>query len=1250
MFRTLCTKVLCLLAVTAVPAQVGRLDLHASVDPQPDFLIDPASPAVMSPDGRFVFLVSPGVVATFDSAVVSARLRPGGAQIVSRIGQGTTRIEQLALSRDGGRLAAVGSSGTAIFFDVDPLTGALQELGSFSQAANVSADHQPIFNAEGTALHWGDSNAPGRLRVLDADPAGGIDTTPLQEITLGSDLEAFRMALSEDGGTLVVAAANRVASAADSLIVYDVAPSTGLLSEWVRYEPGRDLGWGPSTNPVVSADGLVGHVIDVVAEQVIQLDLSTSLTVLEISQSATPPLPMTLAQSGKGNALLCVAPSAVGIFGFDTTGDLVSRGVFAPAGVTFAAENNAVLNDSGTLGFIASNASDRIFTFHTADGNAASPRQSSMATLSGPTAIASGFNFRRLLVNAADADQALAYTVEPLEPHLILTTELTGVGTSYDLSHRIVVDPLGQYAHATSLDPFLTTDVLASGPQSTPVLSREPYGGGEVVMSADGQVLAAGAMSSVSIYTDPLAGAPSGIFDPGMGFFGGARMAISADGSRLYVPNSSIYQIHVVDTARTGTFSDTVQTVSVGGSVGSVVLSADGSRLAHLPPGSTDLVMYDVSTTDGTLSNERLLTPVSNLHNIEDAVYLEASPRVIVGDGGGYLHLFDLASGSELDNIQIGTGYVGTMTPVPHSDLVLVLSPFDQTATVVEALADNTLVELGRLQYLTLDQSSRAVVTPDGMLGVIPNASPSAGAGVHLMEIWRPGPTTSALDFDETGTTGQVAIGGGGTHAASIDTLNDRVVIHRIARGAPPRLTRAVLLEDEASTDGIGQEGEILLLSFSRAVLPRVGAVDPYDFHLPGGGDLGSTAQLMPGPSDSNQATIVLGSEPNIDATDTTHGIDIGAAASKDLFPALFDLVPAIDLGQENIDDAGIDIEQQLGTQTTPITAPSGGAVTLPAGPAYAFTGHRFDVPANALRADANFTLGPPPLSYFGAGLSNAVALSTDAADPLGLFQSAAFLTLEYDPLAFSTDAGQLEHLMRIVQIIPDGGGFILWPVPGQPLIDTEANTITLPLAAVNLYALSHGSTSGISRHSEDPQAGVYATLPVNPVEERTIYVTAGSAAAAMAASDESACITPNSGSAYTQHRIEFPGYELTTESDPNRIAVTVSTSTIFERVSMSGGTSFPTQSGAVFTVTTEDASGNPVSFTDPVNITVEFIDRASDSQTDCVDFTSTCGDPCQMCVVCNTDTGGGVDFENIGGSATGSLVTLDGFTPLTGA
>lgn len=178
---------------------------------------------------------------------------------------------------------------------------------------------------------------------------------------------------------------------------------------------------------------------------------------------------------------------------------------------------------------------------------------------------------------------------------------------------------------------------------------------------------------------------------------------------------------------------------------------------------------------------------------------------------------------------------------------------------------------------------------------------------------------------------------------------------------------------------------------------------------------------------------------------------------------------------------------------------------------------------------------------------------------------------------------------------------------------------------------------------------GVNANIPVNPVDERSITMSPASRGRGAGDLQAPARIIPGEESAYPLNSVEFPGYVLTDESDPNRIEVTIRSATIYERALVTDGQAFPNQSAALFVIVTHDAAGQPIAFSDPVNITVQYVERPFAMMTDVVTLTSELGTAMRMRLVHDTVVGSLVDFHLLG--VEGQSVNLaEGTVALSGA
>ena len=72
----------------------------------------------------------------------------------------------------------------------------------------------------------------------------------------------------------------------------------------------------------------------------------------------------------------------------------------------------------------------------------------------------------------------------------------------------------------------------------------------------------------------------------------------------------------------------------------------------------------------------------------------------------------------------------------------------------------------------------------------------------------------------------------------------------------------------------------------------------------------------------------------------------------------------------------------------------------------------------------------------------------------------------------------------------------------------------------------------------------------------------------------------------------------------------------MYQRLAGASNQPFPYASSAIFAVTSYDAQSNPTPFTDPVDITVQFMDGTANAYNDLVDFAGLPGPAANMRVV----------------------------------
>jgi hypothetical protein len=589
---------------------------------------------------------------------------------------------------------------------------------------------------------------------------------------------------------------------------------------------------------------------------------------------------------------------------------------------------------------------------------------------------------------------------------------------------------------------------------------------------------------------------------------------------------------------------------------------------------------------------------------------------------------------------------------------------------VVEIYPTASLTRLQQVADLNLDGRPDVIATLSGFVPGIGN-----GMTVHL----NPGNGTLPVSFIHPTTAIGLQLaaadfdGDGDIDIASADQALSTVSLHR-NRLIPLTISSATLLEN-APGNGIGDPGEQMALGFD---LPIVIAGEPvtinaFDFVLTTG-SLGSDSTLSVNPLNPREALITIGSTASgLDAS--TLGIDIAGAATTGLIVDAVTGNDAEDSGVVGVDDRTLSVVSAVGEHTVNIDPTLGGTASVSSDEeTYQFTRHQLIIPPSALDgAPLDITMGPPldaPAALFD--LPSAVAI-TNSRGPNLVFSSPVTLELQYDPDSAPRDWGAPERVFRAVQIgLPPSGGAAQGPSMGNVeffdqsdvTFDTESNTMK-----IQIDSLDPLSTGGMP--------GTFATLPVNPVEERTIFLAAGSGGAALTVGDPA--LTPGTagGSAdslYALHRVEFPGFTEVGGPGAGVTQVTMRTATLFDRTAFLGQ-SFPLPSGALFVVETRNDSGVLTPFMAPVNLEVMFLDTGEmmPSQSDfndLVDFDGNVGVDFQMRLVHDIDatvnsnfafyTGPGSDDQMVGGGggpiplggviAQPGILRVEGVTNLTGS
>ena len=461
--------------------------------------------------------------------------------------------------------------------------------------------------------------------------------------------------------------------------------------------------------------------------------------------------------------------------------------------------------------------------------------------------------------------------------------------------------------------------------------------------------------------------------------------------------------------------------------------------------------------------------------------------------------------------------------------------------------------------------------------------------------------------------------------------------------GGPPKIETAAL----SDFDGNGADaGDQLVLSLDRGVVVTTSVLRASHFFLPVAGDSlgGSGFRANVNPYNSRRIVLTLGQGARLTppglfsmsrrTSGSPSGIDFATSLPVGVIKS-FDGISATNGGNPAVNDSGVDIQFDMMGGAGNI-GPRGGTVSPVNSADAAYTQHYLTIPPKVLGTTITFRLRTPASNK---GVPGAVQFASDV--PIGNLTGPFTIGVQYREGDIDWDSGYIEGEMHVHQLV--GSSFV--PLPGVHRLERRAfgvrksDTQTTNIVSVDVNHL--GTT------------GVYAGLPIETVDERTIHIKPGGAG--IAKGSGTTTLSPDSFGAYTLHRVEFLNYVETSPTDPARLVVTIRTATLAERFSLTGGQSFPSQSGAVFVVEVADALGQPLSFTSPVNLTVQFKERPDPALSDVVRFDGRTALPASMSLVRDRAEGEGVDFAFVNppsqtvNPAQGT-VTVTNYVGLTGA
>ncbi|MFH0794337.1 MAG: kelch repeat-containing protein, partial [bacterium] len=519
-------------------------------------------------------------------------------------------------------------------------------------------------------------------------------------------------------------------------------------------------------------------------------------------------------------------------------------------------------------------------------------------------------------------------------------------------------------------------------------------------------------------------------------------------------------------------------------------------------------------------------------------------------------------------------------------------------------------------------------------------AAPSPRAGHQVVYDQTQGKT---LIFGGASGIGRV-VEAPGTSGVSNDLFELSVV--------PPRLDRAVFFKANTSTTDAGTSDRIqLTFNQDMFVRERIPAQSP--FYLPVLGDgLGTAFAMKESPLNRRQIDVSLGQGPvltrdGVFAFDSTSagspsGIDVAPVAA--LSPPLVSRlgVAPIDSGLPGVNDSAFDISRTCKPVSRVFAPGEGGTVASPSEAGLTYTKHRVRIEPGSLPPDVGWecTMQPPPENL---GVGNALSvLFTDSSGGAALQQSGSAInfskpvsiTVEYQDSDFDPSAGQNETMLRVHHLVETSTGTLQFvpieDVTGAQEVNPTSKTVTVRINKLGGLV----SSSPLATHQTAVET--FANIALDIVNENSANI-APSPGASVKLSAGSVSLVPGPFGAYTKHTIVIPNYATASSGTGTRI--TIRSAATSER----GG--FPSQSNALFTITTQNAQTSAnVSFTDPVNVTVQYI-----PSTDLVDLNGSAVTEDKMKMAARNPNSGAFEFP--GGdtvNTTNDTVTLSNVTNLT--
>jgi hypothetical protein len=390
--------------------------------------------------------------------------------------------------------------------------------------------------------------------------------------------------------------------------------------------------------------------------------------------------------------------------------------------------------------------------------------------------------------------------------------------------------------------------------------------------------------------------------------------------------------------------------------------------------------------------------------------------------------------------------------------------------------------------------------------------------------------------------------------------------------------------------------GDMLVLLFDRPVTVHP-PLATSDFFLPVSGDsLGSALVAEANADNAREIRLYLdaGAQFTVKGEFSFDKLGVGEASGMDLSPwvrsdAIVDRwgFGAVHRGTVGTTDSALDIKFSIDKASLDLFKYSGGI--LQAGTEGLLENPQIMIPFSSLIADATITLRPPYAAF--RTITTAVFESTTI-NTIFEPERPATLSLEYYAPELDIEGGERVENLRIHQGFETAPGVYRWDVVedafgGYQRFDSEKNLVSvsvnwlLPRTGLGAGAtMKEGGGGGAARvEVESPSNGIYALLPLDVLKENSVII----AEDAPSSPPSTVVLSVGAGGGYTKHRIEIPGYHEAASG----VRVVLRRARAIER------TGFPSDSNAIFAVeTTDSASGEPVSFTLPFNIRIEYKDE----------------------------------------------------------